>query len=74
MSVSFVVRYESPCGTTGVVDSGGPLPVNPGADRDVNFQFHVPKDACTGLYTMILDTSVNGVFIGSLEVQLVVTP
>jgi endonuclease G len=74
LSVSFVVRYVSPCGTTGVVDSGGPLPINAGADRNVNFQFHIPKDACTGLYTLILETSANGVPIGAIDVQLVVTP
>jgi hypothetical protein len=74
LSVSFVVRFSSPCGTTGVVDSGGPLPINAGADRNVNFQFHIPKDACTGLYTLILETSVNGVIVQTTDVQLVVTP
>jgi len=72
--VSFVVRYISPCGTSGVADSGGPLPINSGADRNVNFQFHIPKDACTGLYTMRLEVSADGVFLGSTDVQLVVNP
>ncbi|HJT66926.1 MAG TPA: DNA/RNA non-specific endonuclease [Pyrinomonadaceae bacterium] len=72
--VSFVVRYSSPCGTTGVADSGGPLPVNAGSDRNVNFQFHIPKDACTGLYTIVLEVSVNGVIVGTTDVQLMVTP
>ena len=73
LSVSYVVRYTSPCGDSGVADSGS-LPLNAGASRDVNFQFHVPKDACTGLYTMVLEVSVNGVLIGTTDVQLVVTP
>jgi endonuclease G len=72
--VSDVVRYVSPCGTSGVADSGGPWPVNAGANRNVNFQFHVPKDACSGLYTMVLEVSVNGVVVGTTDVQLVVTP
>jgi DNA/RNA endonuclease G (NUC1) len=74
VSISFVVRYVDPRGKTGVVDSGGPLPVNPGADRNVNFQFHVPKDACLGLYTLTLEASANGVPLRTLEVQLRVTP
>jgi hypothetical protein len=72
--VSYVVRYSSPCGTSGVADSGGPLPLNAGTNRDVNFQFHIPKDACTGLYSMVLEVSVNGVLVGTTDVQLLVTP
>lgn len=74
VSFSYVVRYLSPCGVTGVADSGGPLPLDAGASRTVNFQFHIPKYACTGLYTMTLETSANGVALGPLEVQLLVTP
>jgi DNA/RNA endonuclease G (NUC1) len=72
-SVSFVVRYSSPCGS-GVADSGGPLPINAGADRNINAQFHVPKDACTGVYTLTLESYVNGVLIGTTTAQLTVTP
>jgi endonuclease G len=71
--VSFVVRYSSPC-DSGVVDSGGPLPVNAGSDRNVNVQFRIPKNACTGPYTLTLETSVNGVLIGTTTAGLTVTP
>ena len=72
LSVSYVVRYVSPCGTEGVADRGGPLPVNAGSTRDVNFQFHVPTDACLGLYTMTLEVYVNGVLTGTTQAELTV--
>jgi hypothetical protein len=70
--VSFVVRYSSACGTSGLIDSSGPLPVNAGSTRDVNFQFHVPTDACLGLYTMTLEVYVNGVLTGTAQAELTV--
>jgi DNA/RNA endonuclease G (NUC1) len=72
--VSYVVRYSSPCGSSAVIESGGPLPVNDGTQRNVNVQFHVPKDACTGLYTLTLETYVNGVFLGAVTSETVVSP
>jgi hypothetical protein len=72
LSVSYVVRYVSPCGTAGVADSGGPLPINAGSNRDVNFQFHVPTDACIGLYTMTLEVYANGVLTGTTQAELTV--
>jgi endonuclease G len=71
--VSFVVRYSSPCGS-GIADSGGPVPINAGDSRTVNAQFHVPKTACTGLYTLTLETYVNEVLIGTTTAELTVTP
>jgi hypothetical protein len=73
LNVSYIVRYSSPCGD-GVADSGGPWPINAGSDRTVNGQFHVPKDACTGLYTLTLETYVNGVLTGTNVAQLSVIP
>jgi hypothetical protein len=72
LSVSYVVRYVSPCGMAGVADSGGPLPINAGSNRDVNFQFHVPADACIGLYTMTLEVYANGVLSGTTQAELTV--
>ncbi|HEY2964012.1 MAG TPA: HYR domain-containing protein, partial [Pyrinomonadaceae bacterium] len=71
--VSYVVRYAGPC-DSGVADSGGPVPVNAGSERDVNVQFHVPKTACTGVYTLTLESYVNGVLIGTTTASLTVTP
>jgi len=71
--VSYIVRYAGPC-DSGVVDSGGPVSVNARSDKNVNAQFHVPKDACTGEYTLTLETYVNGVLIGTASTQVNVMP
>jgi hypothetical protein len=73
LSVSFVVRYTGPCDSA-VIDSIGPFQINAGANRNANAQFHVPKDACTGLYTLTLETYVGGVAVGTTTAQLTVTP
>jgi hypothetical protein len=71
--VSYVVRYVGPC-DSGLVDSGGSVNVNARSDRNVNLQFHVPKEACTGEYTLTLETYVNGVLIGTASAGVTVTP
>ena len=73
LRVSYVVRYAGPC-SSGIVDSGGPLTINAGDERNVNVQFHVPKDACTGEYTLTLETFVDGVLIGTTATEVNVTP
>lgn len=71
--VSFVLRYSSPC-KSAVLDSGIALPIRAGADRKVNLQFQVPKNACLGLYTLTLESYVNGVLVGTTTAHLTVTP
>ncbi|HKN84039.1 MAG TPA: hypothetical protein VJW17_11400, partial [Pyrinomonadaceae bacterium] len=73
LSVSFVVRYTGQC-DTGVIDSVGPFQINAGAERNANAQFHVAKDACTGLYRLTLETYVGGVLVGTTTAELTVTP
>ncbi|HJP91817.1 MAG TPA: DNA/RNA non-specific endonuclease [Pyrinomonadaceae bacterium] len=73
LSVSFVVRYAGPCDSA-VIDSVGPFQINAGAERNANAQFHVPKDACTGLYRLTLETYVGGVLVGTTTAELNVTP
>jgi hypothetical protein len=73
LRVAYVVRYAGPC-DSGAVDSGGPVTINAGDERNVNVQFHVPKDACTGGYTLTLETYVEGVLIGTAATELTVTP
>jgi hypothetical protein len=73
LSVSFTLRYTSPCGSF-VLDDVGPVPISAGADRKANVNFHVPKDACTGLYTLTLETYVGGVLIGTTSAELTVLP
>jgi hypothetical protein len=72
LSVSFVVRFTSPCGS-GVVDSVGPFLINGGMEKNANVQFHVPKTACTGLYTLTLEAYVEGVLVGTTTAELTVT-
>jgi endonuclease G len=73
LSVSFTVRYTSPCGSS-VLDSVGPVPVNDGADKSANVTFHVPKTACTGQYNLTLEAYVGGVLVGTDTAVLTVTP
>ena len=70
--VSYVVRYSGPC-DSGVADSGGPTGINAGSERTINAQFHVAKDACAGLYTLTLETYVNGALVGTTTANLTVT-
>jgi hypothetical protein len=70
--VSYVVRYSGPC-DSGVADSGGPTGINAGSERTINAQFHISKDACAGLYTLTLETYVNGTLVGTSTANLTVT-
>ncbi len=71
LSVTFVVRYTSPCGDF-VLDTVGPSWINAGANKNANVQFHVPKTACTGLYTFTLEAYVSGALVGTRSVDLTV--
>ena len=73
LNVSFIVRYTSPCGSF-VLDNVGPIPINAGAAKSANVPFHVPKDACTGQYTLTLEAYVGGVLVGTDTANLTVTP
>jgi hypothetical protein len=71
LSVSFVVRYTSPCGS-GVVDTAGPFLIHAGAVKTANAQFHVPRTACTGVYTLTAEAYVDGVLLETTTTQLTV--
>src|SRR6185503_17756905 len=73
LSVSFTVRYTSPCGSF-VLDNVGPVPINAGAEKSANVPFHVPKSACTGQYTLTVEAYVGGVLVGRDTADLTVTP
>jgi endonuclease G, mitochondrial len=73
VSVSFVVRYTSPCGSA-VLDTVGPISLNAGQDKSTNEQFHSGRDACTGTYTFTVEAYVNGVFVGTTSGNLTVIP
>ena len=71
--VSFIVRYIGPC-ESDVIGTVGPIPINAGADKHSNVQFHVPKNACTGTYSLTLEAYVGGVLVGTTAAELTVTP
>lgn len=70
--VWFVLRYSGPCGS-GVLDIGGPLFIKAGETQKRNEQFHVPKYACTGAYTLTLKAYANGRLAGTATAPLTVT-
>jgi hypothetical protein len=71
--LSYVLRYAGPC-DSGVVESGGPLPLNGRSERTVNAQFRTASDACIGQYTLTVETYVEGVLIGTASTQVTVVP
>jgi len=73
LSVSFTIRYTSPCGSF-VLDQVGPVPINAGAGKNANVNFHVPKTACTGLYQLTLEAYIGGVLVGTTTAELTVLP
>jgi hypothetical protein len=73
LSVSFVVRDTSSCGSA-VINSVGPFQINAGATRNANVQFHVSDTACTGLHTLILAVYVEGRLVGTTTAELTVAP
>jgi DNA/RNA endonuclease G (NUC1) len=72
-SVSFNLRYSSPCGDAPIADVG-PVPTKDGTSHDRNVAFHIPKNACTGIYVVTMDYFVDGQMTGTTTVQLTVTP
>ncbi|HEX5875388.1 MAG TPA: DNA/RNA non-specific endonuclease [Pyrinomonadaceae bacterium] len=73
LSVSFIVRYKSPCGGPFLIDNVGPMQVNAFTSRTTNVNFHVPREACTGQYTLILEAYIDGVFVDTTTAELIVT-
>jgi len=71
--VSFNVRYVSPCGGADL-ENFGPIPIKSGAHDNRNIPFHIPRRACTGVYSLTLDYFVDGQMVGTTTAQLTVTP
>jgi uncharacterized protein len=70
--VSFTIKYTSPCGNF-TLSNLGPIPINSGANGSVTLPFLVPKKACTGLYTLTLESRVGGVLVDTSTATLNVT-
>jgi hypothetical protein len=73
LSVSFVVRYMGPC-ESAIIDTVGPVPINADSSKNANVQFHASRTACTGTYKLTVEAYVNGVFVGTSDAELTVTP
>jgi hypothetical protein len=73
LSASFVVSYSSPCDYCRLLDKVGPIAINGQSDRSTNVNFHVPKDACIGLYPITVEAYVGGVLVGPKTADLSVT-
>ncbi|HEX6047069.1 MAG TPA: DNA/RNA non-specific endonuclease [Pyrinomonadaceae bacterium] len=73
LSVTFVVRYSSPCETNVLLENVGPLFINPASTRSTNVNFHVPKTACVGPYTFTVDAFVDGAPAGTKTADLTVS-
>ena len=73
LSVSFVVRYSSPCESNVLLDTVGPIGINGLTDRDTSVNFHVPKNACQGTYTFAVEAYVEGVLVGTKTAEVTVT-
>lgn len=73
LTVSFVVRYASPC-DSGVIDQIGPVQINAGTTKTANTPFHIEKTACTGTYVLTLEAYVRGVLVGTTTTALIVAP
>lgn len=70
--VSFTIRYTSPCGNF-TLNNLGPIPIKAGANGSITLPFLVPKKACTGLYTLTLESRVGGVLVNTTTATLNVT-
>jgi DNA/RNA endonuclease G (NUC1) len=70
--VTFTIRYSSPCGSF-TIGNLGPITINAGAHGRATLPFVVPLTSCTGLYTLTLETYVNGGMVGTTTATLNVT-
>ena len=71
--VTLKVSYTSACGQT-LIQTLGPIPIQPGQRGTFSVPFMIPRNSCTGLYSLTLDSYVGGVRIGTTTAQLTVTP
>ncbi|HKR14569.1 MAG TPA: Ig-like domain-containing protein [Pyrinomonadaceae bacterium] len=73
VNVSFTIKYTSPCGNF-TLSNLGPIPVSARAHGSATIPFLVPKKACTGLYTLTLESRIGGVLVSTTTATLNVTP
>ncbi len=73
LSVSFVVRYSSPCEENVLLENVGPIGINGMTDRSTSVNFHVQKTACVGSYVFTVEAYVDGVLVGTKTSDLTVS-
>jgi large repetitive protein len=70
--VMFTARYTSPCDSF-TIGNIGPITISAGAHGRATLPFEVPTTACSGLYTLTLESYVNGTLVGTATATLNVT-
>jgi ribosomal protein S30 len=71
-SVTFAFRYASPCGSF-TIGNIGPIKIKAGAHGHATIPLLIPSNACTGVYTLTLESYVSGQLIGTTTATLDVT-
>ena len=69
--VTFKLHYSSPCGNFTIGDIG-PINIRSRGHGTADVPLHIPQSACTGVYTVTLESFVGGAFNGSTTATLTV--
>jgi len=68
-SVTFTIRYTSPCGNL-TVGNIGPIQVKASGQGQATLPLLIPENACVGLYTLTLESYVAGSMVGTTTATL----
>jgi DNA/RNA endonuclease G (NUC1) len=71
-SVTFVFKYASPCGNC-TIGNIGPIRIAAGTHGNADIPLWIPNHACTGVYSLTLESYVGGHLIGTTTATLTVT-
>jgi hypothetical protein len=69
--VTFKLHYSSPCGNATIGDIG-PINIRSRGHGSADLPLYIPDNACTGVYTVTLESFVGGTFNGSTTATLTV--
>jgi DNA/RNA endonuclease G (NUC1) len=70
-SVKFTFKYVSPCGHC-TIGNIGPIQIAAGAHGNANLPLWIPNNACTGVYSLTLESYVGSQLIGTTTATLTV--
>ena len=68
-TVTFTIRYTSPCGNF-TVGNIGPIQVKASGQGQATLPLLIPDGACVGLYTLTLESYVAGSMVGTTTATL----